>query len=141
MERLESNQESTIYNQCILWAPLANTWSLCSLKFLYTSYFAVNLLTPRSNLSFSLLPPHNSYNVSSESLVLDQLIIPKLIFSLFSSLIWLIFYWYCEEKFCLGHSWALKGWRHVHAGLWKLRTYLEMRSKMFIGRYTMQNLK
>ena len=90
-----NNQESTIYNQCILWAPLANTWSLCSLKFLYTLYFAVNLLTPRSNLSFSLLLPHNSYNVSSENLVLDQLIIPKLIFSLFSSLIWLIFYWYC----------------------------------------------
>ena len=30
-------------------------------------------------------------------------------FSLFSSLIWLILRWYCKEKFCLGHSWELKG--------------------------------
>ena len=36
--------------------------------------------------------PYNSYNVSSENLVLDQLIITKLIFSVFSSLIWLILY-------------------------------------------------
>ena len=53
--------------------------------------------------------PYNSYNVSSENLVSDQLIIPKLIFSLSSSLIWLILYQYCKEKFCLGHSWELKG--------------------------------
>ena len=31
--------------------------------------------------------PYNSYKVSLENFVLDQLIIPKLIFSLFSSLI------------------------------------------------------
>ena len=37
--------------------------------------------------------PYNSYNVSLENLVLDQLIIPNLIFfSLFSSLTSLIFY-------------------------------------------------
>ena len=30
-------------------------------------------------------------------------------FSLFSSLVCLILYWYCKEKFCLGHSWELKG--------------------------------
>ena len=41
---------------------------------------AFNPLTPRSNLQFSLLSTFNSYNVSSENLVLDQLIIPKLIF-------------------------------------------------------------
>ena len=41
---------------------------------------AFNPLTPRSNLQFSLLSKFNSYNVSSENLVLDQLIIPKLIF-------------------------------------------------------------
>ena len=42
---------------------------------------SVNPLTPRSNLYFSLLSTiHNSYNVSSENVVLDQLIIPKLIF-------------------------------------------------------------
>ena len=29
---------------------------------------------------------------------------PNWYFSLFSSLIWLILYWYCKEKFCLGHS-------------------------------------
>ena len=52
---------------------------------------------------------YNFYDVSSENLASDQLIIPKLIFSLFSALIWLILYWYCKEKFCLGHSWELKG--------------------------------
>ena len=41
---------------------------------------AFNPLTPRSNLQLSLLSTFNSYNVSSENLVLDQLIIPKLIF-------------------------------------------------------------
>ena len=70
----------------------------------------VNLISLRSNLLFSLLnQPYNSYNVSSENLVLDQLIIPKLIFSLFSSLVCLILYWYCKEKFFLGHSCELKG--------------------------------
>ena len=39
-----------------------------------------NPLTPRSNLLFSLLSTIHSCNVSSENLVLDQLIIPKLIF-------------------------------------------------------------
>ena len=38
-----------------------------------------NLLTPRSNLLFSLLSTIHSCNVSSENLVLYQLIIPKLI--------------------------------------------------------------
>ena len=52
--------------------------------------------------------PYNSYNVSLDNLVLDQLIISKFYFSLFSSRIWLILYWYCKEKFCLGHSWELK---------------------------------
>ena len=52
--------------------------------------------------------PYSSYNVSSENLVLDQVIIPKLTFSLVSLLICLILYWYCKEKFCLGHSWELK---------------------------------
>ena len=39
-----------------------------------------NPLTPRSNLSFSYCQPYNSYNVRSENLVLNQPIIPKLIF-------------------------------------------------------------
>ena len=37
-----------------------------------------------------------------ENLVLDQPIIPLLIFSLFSSLVCLIWYWYCD------HSWEFK---------------------------------
>ena len=56
--------------------------------------------------------PYNSH-VSSENLVLDQLIIPKLIcfFILIIYLvdIVLILYWYCKEKFSLGHLWELKG--------------------------------
>ena len=49
------------------------------------------------NLTLSLVYylPYNSYDVSSESLVMDQLIIPKFIFSLFSSLYYLILYQYC----------------------------------------------
>ena len=31
------------------------------------------------------------------------------IYFLFSFFIWLILYGYCEEKFCPGHSWELKG--------------------------------
>ena len=50
---------------------------------------------------------YNSYNVSSENLVLNQLIIPKLISLLI--LIWLMLYRYCKEKFCLGHLWELNG--------------------------------
>ena len=37
------------------------------------------ILTPRSNL-FPYCQPHNSYNVRPETVVVDQLIIPKLIF-------------------------------------------------------------
>ena len=59
-----------------------------------------NPLTPRSNLKFSIQLVH---------LVLDRPIILNWYFSLFSSLSWLILYWYCKEKFCLGHSRELKG--------------------------------
>ena len=38
----------------------------------------------------------------------DQLIIPQLIFFLFSWLVYWILYWYCREKFSLGHWWELK---------------------------------
>ena len=49
--------------------------------------------------------PYNSYNVSSENLVLDQVIIPKLAFSLFSLLIWLILYWYqCVQEFDIHYT-------------------------------------
>ena len=41
----------------------------------------LNPFTLISNLLFSLLSTIQSYNVSSENLVLNQLIIPKLIFS------------------------------------------------------------
>ena len=39
-----------------------------------------DLITPRSNCNFPYCQPYNSYNDSSENLVLDQLFIPKLIF-------------------------------------------------------------
>ena len=44
------------------------------------SLMGVNPLTPRSNFNSPYCQPYISYNVSSENLVLDQLIIPKLIF-------------------------------------------------------------
>ena len=54
----------------------------------------------------SYCQPYNSYNVSSENLVLDQLIIPKLIFVFI-----LITYQFdiAGKQFCLGHSWEYKG--------------------------------
>ena len=45
--------------------------------------------------------------------VLMMLVLENLVFnwhfSLFSSHVCLILYWYCKEKFYLGHSWELKG--------------------------------
>ena len=56
-----------------------------------------------SNSPYSL--PNDSHYVSLESFVSVQLVIPKLIFfSFFSLLVWIIFYGHNEEKFCLGHS-------------------------------------
>ena len=60
-----------------------------------------------SNSPYCLL--YSSCNVSLENLVLDQLIIPWLTFFFFLLLVCLILYWYCKEKFCLGHSWEFKG--------------------------------
>ena len=74
-----------------------------------------------SNSPYCLL--YSSCGVSSENLVLDQLIIPWLIFfcilitcildHIKAVTIFLIFikftillYWWCKEKFCLGHSWV-----------------------------------
>ena len=52
--------------------------------------------------------PYSSCNVSLENLVLDQLI-PNWFMSLYSLLVYSILWWYCKEKFCLGHSCKLKG--------------------------------
>ena len=57
------------------------------------------------NFTSPYCQPYNSYNVSSENLVLDQVIIPKLTFSLFSLLIWLILYWYqCVQEFGIHYT-------------------------------------
>ena len=40
----------------------------------------INPLTPKQIFNSPYYQPYNSYNVSSEDLVFDQLIIPKLIF-------------------------------------------------------------
>ena len=42
-------------------------------------FWPFNPLTPRSICNSPYCQPYNSYNVSSDNLVLDQLIIPKLI--------------------------------------------------------------
>ena len=68
---------------------------------------AVVKIRPKKNLGLYIIWIYDQYN-DRENLVLDQLIIPKVIFFLFSSLIWLILYRYRKEKFCLGHSWELK---------------------------------
>ena len=53
--------------------------------------------------------PFNSYDVSLENLVLDQLMIPKFLVSFILFTVCLILYWYCIERLCLGHSWEYKG--------------------------------
>ena len=53
---------------------------------------------------------YNSYIVSLENLVLVQLKNPlTAVFFSFSSHNCLRLYWYCEEKFCLSHSWESNG--------------------------------
>ena len=51
--------------------------------------------------------PNTAYNFSLKSLVWNQMMIHRY-FSIFSSLVYLRLYWYCKEKFCLGHYW---GWK------------------------------
>ena len=65
----------------------------------------VTLELPDQIFTSPYCQPYNSYNVSSENLVLDQVIIPKLTFSLFSLLIWLILYWYqCVQEFDIHYT-------------------------------------
>ena len=67
------------------------------------------LLLPDQICNSLYCQPYNSYNVSSENLELDQLIIPTLI-SFFILITYLVdkLYKYCKEKFCFGHSQELK---------------------------------
>ena len=61
---------------------------------------------PRSHFSdFPNCLLRKSYHVILDNMVLDKLIPLIDIFSLLSSLICLLLYWNCKEKFCLGHSW------------------------------------
>ena len=53
--------------------------------------------------------PYNSYNVSSENLVFDQPIIPKLLVFFFHITCMVDIVLCCKKKFCFGHSWELKG--------------------------------
>ena len=54
--------------------------------------------------------PFNLYDVSLENWYWINLKSPNCCFSQFSSLVCVILYWNCKEKFCLGHSWEFKGW-------------------------------
>ena len=65
---------------------------------------------------------YNSNDLSSENLLLDQLIIPNWYFFLISSLVCLKFYGYCREEFCLGLPWELKGLPSVEI-LWSIYRY------------------
>ena len=47
---------------------------------------------------------YNWYGVSLENLVLDQLIIPKLMFLFFLITFLFDLHWYCKEKISLGYS-------------------------------------
>ena len=77
------------------------------------SWFILTFLLSRCHLlinsSHCLL--YNSCDISLENLVLNQLMIPFLIFFfILIFLVCLILYWYCKENFCLSHSWELKSY-------------------------------
>ena len=59
-----------------------------------------------SNSPYCLL--YSSYDVSNENLLLDQLIIPELMFFFILITSLLEVYRYCKEKLCLGHTLELK---------------------------------
>ena len=104
---LRERTYQTKYSSRLLWQ--SSVFGTMDLK--CHEIFTFNPLTPNSHL-ISNSPyclSYSSCDVSLENLLLDQLIIPNWYFSLFSSLACLILYWYCKEKFCLGHSWELKG--------------------------------
>ena len=90
------------------WQRYVNTWNNPR-KWRKTGNISLILSLPDQICNSPYSRSYNSYNVSTENLVLDQLS-QNWHFSLFSSLIWLILYWYCKEKFCLGHS-GVKGSR------------------------------
>ena len=66
---------------------------------------ALTLQLPDQICNSPYCQPHNSYNVSSENLVWNQLIIPKLIvfFILVTYLVYIV--WILLGEFFLGHSW------------------------------------
>ena len=76
------------------------SWSLVGVK-------RLTLSLPRSHYVI-LLTVSRMICLCYEILIGHQLPISLLIFSLHSSQVWLILYWYCKENFCLGHSKELK---------------------------------
>ena len=71
------------------------------------TYFNASLLQDLiSNSPYCL--SYNSHDVSIENLFLDLLIIPELMFFYILITSLLNMYWYCKEKFCLGHTLELK---------------------------------
>ena len=112
----------------LMWGPL-NSKVLSIEIFPSYSNWEINILLtlslPDQICHSPYCQPYNYYNVSSENLILDQLIIPNLTFffilitylpggwydiDIVLILYWygidivLILYWYCKEKFSLSHS-------------------------------------
>ena len=92
-------------------------WNTTSLQMLsaaskvlqFNSLTLLTLYLPDQICKFSLQSTIQFFNVSSENLVLDQLIIPKLIFFFILITCLLDIVSYCKEKFSLGHLWELLG--------------------------------
>ena len=73
------------------------------------SYF--NALTPKILIEILLIVCHTILLILVWRIwYWIKLLSPNWYFSLFLSLVWLILYQYCKEKFCLGHSWELLGY-------------------------------
>ena len=63
-----------------MWSLAVSTWCVLGKDTLPLQYLPLTLYLSDQICNSPYCQPYNSYNVSSENLVLDQLIIPKLIF-------------------------------------------------------------
>ena len=92
---------------------LALSVAVFSLVLIVCCDFWLNLYTPVCHTTLMISIQRFWYWINLQP--------PNLYFYSFSSLVCLIFFWYCKEKFCLGHSWELKDCLPRHDSLlWML---------------------
>ena len=79
------------------------------LVFKWASQWPQPFLSQDLNRDSSNCLPYISFSGDSENLMFNQITVePDWYLSLFLTLVCLIWYWYCKEKWCLGHFWEQK---------------------------------